>query len=110
MSGFLCGVPVRAARREIVCPNCRIMGWHISHLPNYFMRLPAIETCTNCGERWDWEEGIQPRPFRRGWRQENIKQATKQFENSCACNYHYDHEGYLVPCEHQTRTTGCVKI
>ena len=110
MSIIMCGVPVRVSRRIHPCINCGIEGWHISHLPSYFMYLPATETCTNCGDRWNWEDGIQERPFRRGWRQENITRATSQFAASCDCAQIYDREGYLVPCEHQTRASGCVPL
>ena len=32
-------------------------------------------TCLSCGERFHSDEGRMERPFRRGWRQESIRQA-----------------------------------
>ena len=109
MSGFMCGVPVRTARRIATCPNCGIDGWVVSALQSSPYYAP-IETCTNCGDMWDWEEGIFPRPFRRGWRQDNIRRAFASFDMSCDCDEVRDRDGYLKPCEHQTRTSGCVTL
>lgn len=105
----MCGVPVRTSRRIAVCPNCHIEGWVVSAAQSSPYYAPT-ETCTNCGDSWDWEEGVYPRPFRNGWRREAIERASRRFDDSCDCEEVRDADYYLTPCKHQTRASGCVPL
>lgn len=104
----ICGVPVRISRMVMTCPSCGIEGWVVSHVQSspYYSN---IYTCTNCGDRWDNEE-LFSRPFKRGWRQESIRKANEAWEEACECPQErdWDMDGWLIPCEHQTRVSGCV--
>ena len=67
-------------------------------------------TCTLCGDAWGDEE-LMERPFRRGWRQERIKEAIRDWESvPCECPSKRDWSdeggGYIVPCEHRTAAHG----
>lgn len=61
-------------RRE--CPIC---GKH-TRIVGYFQHWYGMTwTCMTCGDMWADGE-ILPRPFKRGWRQENIDHAVECLE------------------------------
>lgn len=62
------GYTYRTIRR---CPTCERRRRFVVSM---WVWYPSIATCVACGDEWS-EDGRQPRPFARGWRETATRQA-----------------------------------
>lgn len=66
-----------AFRRLITpCPTCKRRTRKVAFYTPYY---GWDVTCCACGDCWD-DEYMRPRPFRRGWRQQAIKEAKQSWK------------------------------
>lgn len=70
--------PQFLARRILWCPVCEHRRRHVIAL---FVWYAAHITCCACGDSWADGERM-PRPFRRGWRCEAVRQARAQWDEA----------------------------
>jgi hypothetical protein len=66
-------VTYRAVR---VCPAC---GERRRQVGDFAVWYGTTWTCLGCGDSYDYDEGIYPRPFARGWREKAKARARRRW-------------------------------
>ena len=103
---IMCGTGYRALRRVVrkCWGACGIEDAPIAEWENSPWYGPDW-ICAICGDSW-CVEGLNPRPFQRGWRQKAIAKAHQLWEAACECGIDRDDDYYPVPCEHDRARHG----
>ena len=68
MSHICAPAPIECTLMRGYCSTCDRKSWAVSF---YYEWYGPSATCLRCGESWN-EEGMEERPFCRGWRQMSI--------------------------------------
>jgi ribosomal protein L37AE/L43A len=66
-SVIICSPESCTYRAVRYCPTCEKRRRFVAMVFEWY---PTIWTCLGCGDEWS-EDGRQPRPFRRGWREDS---------------------------------------
>jgi hypothetical protein len=72
-NAIVCIPMAHVGRRRMRCPTCRRVSTFAFRDYEWYGRF---QTCLTCGDQWSDGERLD-RPFKRGWRQENIRKAKK---------------------------------
>jgi putative transposon-encoded protein len=72
-NAIVCIPKAHVGRRRMRCPTCRRVSTFMFRDYEWYGRF---QTCLTCGDQWSDGDRLD-RPFRRGWRQENIRKAKK---------------------------------
>lgn len=59
-------------RHYLRCPTDECITEQVVRYEEWY--APTI-WCCRCGDSWDAEEGLRPRPFRRNWRRDAVRKA-----------------------------------
>ena len=73
MRGAICGPTYIEVKMPVEhCPTCERPRRMLYRLAAWY---GAEWTCLTCGEEFDADEGRKERPFRRGWREDNVQRS-----------------------------------
>lgn len=75
MSVHICSPSSVTFRRVMVCPTCDTLRRFVGDAAVWY---GTTWTCCTCGDAWS-AEGRMPRPFARGWREEEAARARRKW-------------------------------